>query len=257
MPPFEYNTYNNNNIKIRYSTRTSDEEYMVVAHKFLQKLMREFARLSMKCFSVEYQAFNMPFYYSERRLDSVVLPALSNICDGIVLTELPVERKDRKTGEFIGSGYGRADYWCIFDGYSFVIEMKCTHACVSNIKIKSSGVVDKWEDMIDQLENEKDECKNSEESTNGIIRLGLHFIVSEDSNQPTEETIGEYRRTINDRLNEIYNRIHKEFNSTKYDPSYLAAWLVPDEIAKCEEQTDYGVILVAKIFRDIKHIHHM
>ena len=109
MSPFEYNTYNNNDIKIRYSTRTSDEEYMVVAHKFLQKLMKEFARLSMKCFSVEYQAFNMPFYYSERRLDSVVLPALSNICDGIVLTELPVERKDRKTGEFIGSGYGRAD----------------------------------------------------------------------------------------------------------------------------------------------------
>ena len=83
MSPFEYNTYTEDDIKIRYSVRTSDEDYMRAAHRFLQKLMQEFARLSMKCYRPEYEAYKMPFSYSERRLDSVVLPALSNICDGM------------------------------------------------------------------------------------------------------------------------------------------------------------------------------
>ena len=258
MSPFEYNTYTEDDIKIRYSVRTSDEDYMRAAHRFLQKLMKEFARLSIKCYRPEYEAYNMPFYYSERRLDSVVLPALSNICDGMVLTEMPVERKERKTGEVIGSGHGRADYWCIFDGYTFVIEMKGSHARVGNYIIRKSSVVKRWKSMVDQLESEKDECYESQETTKGIIRLGLHFLTNVDYEQPTEEKITAYRRTINDRLNDMYDRIHKEYNSSKYDPSYAAAWMVPDEIAQLfDDETDYGVILLAKIFRDIKHKNHV
>jgi len=155
MTPFSYKTFTEDDIKIRYSARLSDDDYMKAAHRFLQKLMKEFARLSMKCYRPEYESYNMPFYYSERRLDSVVLPALSNICDGIVLTEMPVERKERKTGETIGNGHGRADYWCIFDGYTFIIEMKGSHARVgANYKIRKNSVVNRWKSMVDQLESE-------------------------------------------------------------------------------------------------------
>ena len=230
MTPFDYNTYTEDDIKIRYSVRTSDEDYMKAAHRFLQKLMKEFARLSMKCYRPEYDSYNMPFYYSEIRLDAVVLPALSNICDGIVMTEMRVEHKERKTGEVIGSGHDRADYWCIFEGYTFIIEMKGSHARVGNYKIRKNSVVKRWGSMIDQLESEKDECYESLETTRGIIRLGLRFFTSVDFEKPTEEKIAKYRKTINERMDDMYERIHKEYNSTKYDPSYAAAWMVPDEV---------------------------
>lgn len=260
MSPFKYLTYSDSveDIKIRYSARTSNDDYMVVAHKFLQKLMKEFARLAMKCYRPEYEAYNMPFCYSERRLDTVVLPALSNICDGIVLSEMPVQRVERKTGELIGSGLGRADYWCIYDEYTFVIEMKGSKARVGNYKIRKNSVVDRWGKMINQLETEKDECSNSLEKTKGIIRLGLHFLTSVDFKEPSQEKIEKYRRDINKRLDEIYVRLHKEYNSTKYDPSYIATWMLPDEIAlQFSDETDYGVILIAKVFKDIKHKNHI
>ena len=49
-----------------------------------------------------------------------------------------------------------------------------------------------------------------------------------------------------------------KYNSSKYDPSYAAAWMVPDEVAQIfDDETDYGVILLAKVFRVIKHKNHV
>ena len=252
MCPFEFNTYRSEDIKIIYSRNQSEDDYMIVAHAFLQKLMKEVARLSLKCYRRDYGVANMPYYYSERRLDSVVLPALSNICDGTVLAELPVERRDKKTGEIVGSGNGRADYWCIFRDYSFVIEMKGSWKRLDCKSIRKHSFVQRYAKMIEQLENIGDDCRTLPESTKGVIRIGLHFISPWANHEPDDELTAEYKSGIKQTLVDFYEKIHKTFHSTKFDPSYEAAWIVPDEIVNfCDDGTYPAVMLVAKVFKAI------
>ena len=148
------------------------------------------------------------------------------------------------------TGYAQADPYTCDETLYLTLD--------SEGRISESSVVKRWKSMVDQLESETNECKESLETTKGVIRLGLHFITNVDYEQPTEEKITAYRRTINERLNDMYDRIHKEYNSPKYDPSYAAAWMVPDEVAQLfDDETDYGVILLAKVFRVIKHKNHV
>lgn len=96
----------------------SDDAYLA-AKRLLESLFFQLSKLSTKFCNEKYDFCDLPYTYTERRLDSVLLPALSKICDSLVLTELPVDRKLK--GDL---SKGRIDYWCIFEGYSFIIELK-------------------------------------------------------------------------------------------------------------------------------------
>lgn len=261
MKPFAFKSYSNGDIKIRYSESISDDEYMKTAYSFLNKLMKEVARLTMKCFRPDIEADNLPYMHTEIRWDSVVLPALSKICDGLVLTELPVDRKESKTDENVRRG--RIDYWCVYGGYSFVIEMKGSRALFMGNRViaRESSVIERWNTMIGQLNDIKEICHDMDEHTRGVIRLGLHFISSVAYVKPTEEIIRDYRRGIYNRLNDISTDIAKRHgNKADYTPSYAAAWLIPDDMITYWENWEEvypGVMLFAKVFKDIKHKNHI
>ena len=256
MTEFDYNIYSWDGIKIHYSDPVCDDDYMEKAHDFLLKLMKEFARLSRMSFNRRIGAANFPYIYTERRLDSVVLPTLSNICNGVVLTELPVERTDSENKD--STHWGRVDYWCIYKGYTFVIEMKGTQAIFKGNKVKARehSVKGRWRKMIEQLENAKDDCVNNlEERTKGIIRLGIHFITSVAYCEPDMEDVEEYRDTIDERLNIIRRDIARRFNYKQdYTPDFAAAWLIPDDMVMYLSSDTYpGVMLFAKVFEDLPH----
>lgn len=251
----EYKSYRHDGIVIKSSVRTSDDEYMIVAHDFLQKLFREFARLCMQCYRPDMNAAYMPYYFSERRLDTAILPALSKICDGVVLTELPVVREE--SGEVVGSGHGRLDYWCIYRGYTFVIEMKGTRAQVDGC-VREHSVKQRWGTMIKQLENVKAECHYNEETTKGVIRLGLHFISAFSPEPMCDSDVRAYRRDIKNTLNTFCQEITKKHHKSAYTPTYAAAWLIPDDMVCADGERTYpGVMLLAKVFKDIKHKNHV
>ena len=58
----------------------------------MKYLMLEMAHLSLKFDNNRFDSFTPPYLYTERRLDSILLPALSKLCNGLVLTEMPVTR---------------------------------------------------------------------------------------------------------------------------------------------------------------------
>lgn len=251
---FQYNTYREDEIKIRYSVCTETDEYFTVAHAFLQKLVKEFARLGLKCYRPDLEAYNMPYMYSERRLDTLVLPALSSICNGLVLAEMPVERKDKKSGETIGSGHGRVDYWCIFRDYTFVIEMKGSKDRFNHSAIRQNSIINRWKSMVDQLEESEAECKNLTENTKGVIRLGLHFVTSFEEVEPTKEVIDGYRAAVDDYINAFNSDISSRTVGAKYNPSYAALWVLPEEMVfRFYDATYPGVMLLAKILKPVRH----
>ena len=255
MTDFKYRSYQDSDIEIISSCRTSDDEHMMVAHRFLQKLIKEFARLSMLCYLPRYDSYVMPFGYSERQLDSVVLPALSNICKGCVLAELPVMRKERRTGKLIGSGNGRTDYWCIYEGYSIFIEMKGARISTRNKLSETTTIATPWKEMIKQLDEEDAECRASEERTKGCIRIGLYFIALTDSR---DRDISKDK--FKDKMDEVSNTLCNKKESSKEIPSYAATWILPENLARTEmlDGRFYkGVILISKIFKTIKHKNHV
>ena len=256
MADFQYKTSSRDGIRIRYSGPIKEEEYMKTAHEFLRKLIREFARLSRLSFRKRIGATYFPYLFTERRLDSAVLPALSNICDGVVLTELPVERSSNDEEVH----RGRVDYWCVYKGYTFVIEMKGAHAIFKGNKVKARehSVKGRWREMVKQLVNVKEDCEyNLDERTKGIVRLGLHFITSMAKGDTDWDAVDEYRKDINDRLESMRRDIAKRFNNrSDYTPDFAAAWLIPDDMIECCDFGTYpGVILFAKILPPLRHKH--
>ena len=256
MKPLKYKTYSRNGIVIHYSEPTSKDAYMQVAHEFLQSLMKEFAELSMKSFRPRIGADNFPFMYSERRLDSVVLPALSNICDGVVLTELPVKRK--KANNHVKSEHGRLDYWCIYGGYTFAIEMKGTHDRFDCDTIRENSVMKRWGKMIEQLKDVESECKAMTENTKGVIRLGLHFISSWANKEPNEELVDDYRENAQGYLRAFTEQISERYDDKpETNPSYAADWIIPDDMVYHWNNATYtGVMLYAKVFEPVLHKCH-
>lgn len=250
MKPFEFTSYRHDGIVIKSSVRTSDEEYMVVAYKFLNKLMREFARLSKLAFQPQIGADNLSYMFSERRLDSVVLPALSTICKGLVLTELPVERKVSK--DEVKSPHGRADYWCIFQDYTFVIEMKGSHDRYDCATIRENSIFKRWGTMVEQLRDISEQCRQMTENTKGVIRLGLHFISSWSPVAPEADDIKQYRRDAKKYANAFCLEIAKRHKKADYIPSFTAIWIIPDEMVNYWTDATYpGVLLIAKVFKPI------
>lgn len=250
MKPFEFKSFSVEESKVYYSVVQQDEDYQTVTNEFLKKLLKEFARLSMKSFRPRIGAANFAYMYSERRLDSVVLPALSNICDGVVLTELPVIRK--KSKRKVKSEHGRADYWCIYKGYTFVIEMKGSRDRLDCSTVRENSVIKRWGTMIEQLIDIRETCEKLDDNTKGVIRLGLHFLSSWSPADPTQDEIVEYRSLALSNLNAICNEIATKHGKPEYEPSFAALWQIPEKMVLYYEDVTYpGVMLVAKVFEPI------
>ena len=248
MIEFEYKTSHRDGVEIRHSVQSSDSDYATVANEFLIKLFREFALLSIKAYRPRIGAMNMPYMYSERRLDSVVLPALSKLCNGLVLTELPVVRK--KSKRKVKSEHGRVDYWCIFKGYTFVVEMKGSHDRFDCETVRENSVVKRWGKMIEQLNDIEEECRNREEKTKGMIRLGLHFLSSWANKVVEPRLVDEYRDLCEGNMNVICDEIASRCKVPNSEPSFAATWIIPDEMVYWDNATYPGVMLIAKIYED-------
>lgn len=225
------------------------DEYFQTSKKFVEELFFLLSKYSTKFNNKKYDFFDLPYIYSERRLDSVLLPALSKICDYIVLTELPIERQ--KQGEISS---GRVDYWCIYEGYTFVIELKHSFDAYETPTTKKNSGLRRWRGMIGQLDDIVKDVRQFTEKTNGVIRLGLHMFTSYSSN-----SIDKAIKFDEVQINNIANRFCKDLTnkSKKYKPDMLLCWQIPSNIVKkgCEELNMLycGLWTVAKIYPPLLH----
>lgn len=157
-----------------YSSATGGEK---IAQQFLTELHSEVARALLVYHSPLYNNYLMPYEVNERAMDAVVLPAISRLCGGMVMTELRVNRKEKQVykGRLETLHFtGRADYWCIYKGYSFIIELKHQKETIES-NMCYAGTRSTWNTMIKQLQAIADEVREYEDFTKGIIRIGIQF----------------------------------------------------------------------------------
>lgn len=190
---------------------------------------------------------DLPYYYTERRLDSVILPVLSKMCDSLVLTEIPTIRK-RKGEEQVHKG--RIDYWCIYKDYTFIIELKHSFDVFTTDTSRANSLIGRWGRMISQLQEVKDDVKQFTEKTKGVIRLGLHMVSSRVFQEPNPELIQEFRNSLPDTLVR-FSKIGKSYQK----PDLILCWKIPKRLVLHEDNdlTIPGLWVLAKIFPPIPH----
>ena len=88
------------------------------------------------------------------------------------------------------------------------------------------------------------EIRLFEEKTEGVIRIGLHFISSKSNKELDDVAIKKYKDKTKDRLIR-FGKILK--------PDYAGCWLVPEDTVNFEGLAYPGVLLMGKVYSPIPH----
>lgn len=226
------------------ATEQENESYNI-AKELVENLFFDMSKLSTKYCNEIF--CDLPFMYSERPVDSVLLPVLSKLCNSLVLVELPVTRKRIDFDE----SSGRIDYWCIYKNYSIVIELKHSFDCFTTSKTRERKVTKRWNTMIEQLTSVNDDVKQFGERTKGIVRLGFHIITSYSDKYPDKELLIQFKNGIPDTFERLSKDVNRRFPSKR--PDIVLCWRIPNRIVYSYDQTFPGLWALAKIYPPITH----
>ena len=224
-------------------------ESFVVAKDLVNNL---FFSMSKLCTKYSNDTFcDLPYTYRERQLDSVLLPALSKLCNSMVFAELPVKRECNNRNFNIEESSGRLDYWCIYKGYSFVIELKHSYDCFTTPNTREGVVTERWLKMNEQLQSLDKEIKHYEENTKGVIKIGLHIVTSYSDKAPDNKLFIQFQ----DSIPMTFDRMQKDLCKRKLSlkPNLMICWKIPKNIVFKSEHTFPGLWAFAKIYPVIKH----
>ena len=136
---------------VEMESNISEDEGFKIAKELIENLFFDMAKLCTKYINERF--CDLPYTYRERQLDSVLLPALSKLCNSMVFAELPVKRECNNRHFNIEESSGRLDYWCIYKGYSFVIELKHSYDCFTTPNTREGVVTERWLKMNEQLQS--------------------------------------------------------------------------------------------------------
>ena len=236
------------NLSFIKQTIDKESEYYFIAKDLVENLFFDMAKLCTKYDNSVF--YDLPYTFSERCLDSVLLPALSKLCDSQVLVEYPVTRRSNRRVQFDDAS-GRIDYWCIYKGYSFVIELKHSFDCFTTNNTREDMVTSRWITMNDQLDSVKKEIKEFEEKTKGVIRIGLHIVTSYSDKEPDNFLIAQFKKSIPETFSRFQSDLAKPYRSLK--PDLIICWKIPARIVLLGYQTFPGLWAIAKILPAIHH----
>lgn len=234
-----------------FSLKENNEEPYLVAYSLVRNLLIGMAKRARMFFSNKYDFADYPFTYRERQLDSILLPELSKLCNGYVFTEYPVTRNCKKKEFEATNSKGRIDYWCIYKGYSFAIELKHSYENYNTDRTKEE-TRRRWKTMnAYQLHSIKNYLKSFEEKTDGIIPLALHFITSESSKEPTDEQLNEYKSKERGMLIQLHDDL-----KPIAEPDFISSWEIDRDMYISYQPEGYSypsLILVSKFYDLILH----
>ena len=222
-----------------------------VAKELVENLFYDMAFLSTKYDNDQFS--DLPYTYRERQLDSILLPALSKLCDSKVIAELPTKRQCSNWRFQVDESSGRIDYWCLYKDYSFVIELKHSYDCFTTDTTREDAVTDRWIKMNEQLQSIAKDVRQYSETTKGVIRIGLHIITSYSDKKPDNQLINGFKESIPGTFDRFTRDLGKRYPSLR--PNVLICWKIPSRIVMDLnlDQTIPGLWCIGKVYPAIKH----
>ena len=234
---------------VEMESNTDENESFNIAKELIENLFFDMAKLSTKYCNDKF--CDLPYTYSERMLDCVLLPALSKLCNYMVMVEVPAVRECANRRYNVKKSNGRIDYWCIYKNYSFVIELKHSYDCFTTYKTRERNLTSRWIKMHEQLQSLEKDIKKYREETKGVIRIGLHTITSYSDKEPDSQLLKAFKYSIPEIFERFQKDLGKKYPSLK--PDFIICWKIPSKIVETYECTYPGLWAVTKIYPAIKH----
>lgn len=232
------------NLTFVESYNGAEDESSLVAKELVENLFFDMAKL---CTKYSNNNFCEPYTYHERQLDSVLLPALSKLCDSMVFAEYPARRQCANRRFHVDESSGRIDYWCIYKDYSFVIELKHSYDCFTTPTTREDKVTARWIKMNEQLQSLEKEIKDYDDGTKGVVRIGLHIVTSYSYKYPDNHLIAQFKESVTPTIERFQKDLAKPFHSLK--PDLIICWKIPRKIVMNNVQTFPGLWAIAKIYQ--------
>ncbi len=234
---------------VEMESNISEDEGFKIAKELIENLFFDMAKLSTKYCNDKF--CDLPYTYSERMLDCVLLPALSKLCNYMVMVEVPAVRECANRRYNVKKSNGRIDYWCIYKNYSFVIELKHSYDCFTTYKTRERNLTSRWIKMHEQLQSLEKDIKKYGEETKGVIRIGLHTITSYSDKEPDSQLLKAFKYSIPEIFERFQKDLGKKYPSLK--PDFILCWKIPSKIVEEDECTYPGFWAITKIYPAIKH----
>lgn len=249
-------TLQKSNVRLWVTKAPRKEKFYQVGKDFVVNLLYGMAKLAIKYY--ENSDMDFPYRYGERQLTSLILPTLSKMSNGAVMSEYPVKRNRNTKKVKLDNASGRLDYWCIYKDFSFAIEVKHSFdAFKSSVTCKED--ITKWQCLnTKQLPSLKDEIRNEwTDPTKGVIPIGLHFITSYSysgkplTEEKRKEIIKQYRKDVPILFDRLQRDVCKK-EPKKTTPDIMACWMPIDDMIFPDEYRAFpGLIAMVKLFQPI------
>ncbi|GAB6081915.1 hypothetical protein JCM30471_08290 [Desulfuromonas carbonis] len=216
----------------------------IVTGQFLNDLLQEFAKVSTELFNITGE---MPFWYKERQLSSVLLPCFYNLGYG-ALQEIPTRRKPH--GE--DDSHGWLDYWVQRgDKHVFLMEVKHGWLFLGS-QLLSDRNMKSWNEAIAQLKKIK---KNQRDLLfDGMAGHRVAFMVLPIWRTLKKAEEGKLYKNFPTPEEDLCSLADRILDTKNLDLDWMGIWSLPADmqyVFENKKQTRRmvipGVIMLAKI----------
>jgi hypothetical protein len=207
--------------------------------EFLRDTLREIAKVSTRIFDT---TGDLPFWYKEKQLSSVLLPCFYNLGYGAI-QEIPTRRKPRGKE----SSHGWLDYWVQKNDNVYLIEVKHGWLCINSQKFGKCNSKE-WQTSIKQLNNIK-------KSDTDILKAEMVGFKISIMLLPIWRNIGSKDEDVTTPPIELEKLLKRAFNTLEqYPADWAGVWSLPNKMQYVFESEGInrvipGMLMFAKIMQ--------
>ncbi len=162
-----------------------------------------------------------PFTYSERQLNSVLLPAFVDNSDSVFL-EQPVSRKKRRHKPTTG----RLDYWIAYGDTVFLVELKHSWGVMESPRINEI-TKKKWKDGISQIRSmKKSDVTDISIKGDKVIKMVLMIMPFYVSTTKDKKSLKRYN------IKDIEKKHKTTLSDLNPEPHWSLTWYLHDKLQK-------------------------
>jgi hypothetical protein len=211
----EWKTIKNSGKVIENYSNIPDGTGKIKTREFLFETMVEFAKVSSRIFD---NTYDLAFYYSEKQLSTIFLPAFYNLGYG-AFQELPTRRNEKN----LIDSYGYLDYWVQKDNkWIYLIESKhAWHFLNGKVRKETINKIDKSIGQLKQINGSALSDLSIEKSTYKIsmITMPIWYTI------PKSENIDEDSEYLI-HPDDLSGTINSIVDSLKEKVSWIGTWSV-------------------------------
>ncbi len=201
------------------STKLKKGAGMLKSGRFLRQVTESFAKACTRYYGAVRE---LPFVHSERQIATMLLSALVNVSDA-VLMEQPISRGTKGK-----STYGWLDYWVLHGSTTFLIELKCSSLSFYSRELRA-GTEKAWRIAVEQAKSisKADARDLAFPSSDHVVKLAIMIVPSYRASRDCAKLEMLGREQTRENSKEMFDSFVKELRPTA---NWCCLWSLHEDL---------------------------